>query len=46
MKTDLINKFYGVLFGQAIGDALGFAAEFLSRSQVRFIFPQGLTHYS
>lgn len=46
MKTNLSNKFYGVLFGQAIGDALGFATEFLSRDQVRFTYPQGLTDYS
>ena len=46
MQTNLADKFYGVLFGLAVGDALGFATEFLSRAQVRFAYPQGLTDYS
>lgn len=46
MDTLLTDKIKGVLFGQAVGDALGFGTEFLSRSEVIFTYPHGLTEYS
>lgn len=46
MNVRLFDKFRGVMYGQAIGDALGFGAEFLSRKQVSTNYPDGLTHYS
>ncbi|WP_413175785.1 ADP-ribosylglycohydrolase family protein [Anabaena azotica] len=46
MDPIIADKIRGVLFGQAIGDALGFGTEFLSRSEVKFTYPHGLTEYS
>lgn len=42
---DINEKIYGCIFGQAIGDALGLASEFLSKQQVRDYYPQGLKSY-
>jgi ADP-ribosylglycohydrolase len=39
------DRFKGVLFGQAVGDALGLGSEFMSRAQVREKYPDGLTSY-
>jgi ADP-ribosylglycohydrolase len=38
-------KISGVLFGEAIGDALGLGTEFLSKQKVREYYPNGLTSY-
>ncbi|MCU0540772.1 MAG: ADP-ribosylglycohydrolase family protein [Oscillatoriaceae cyanobacterium Prado104] len=46
MDSIVADKIRGVLFGQAIGDALGVGTEFLSRSEVAFTFPNGLRNYS
>lgn len=40
------EKIYGVLFGQAIGDALGLAAEGMSRDQVAATYPNGVNDYT
>lgn len=46
-KQELIyNKFSGCLFGQAIGDALGLGTEFLTKEEVKRIYPDKLDYYS
>ena len=39
------NHLKGVIFGQAIGDALGLGTEFMSRKEVLRNYPEGLTRY-
>lgn len=39
------NRLKGVIFGQAIGDALGVGTEFMSRKEVLQHYPNGLTTY-
>ena len=46
MTPDLEDRFTGVLFGQAVGDALGLGTEFMSRERVRNLYEEGLTSYS
>lgn len=41
----LQERVLGVLFGQAVGDALGLGAEFMSREDVQWHYPAGLTRY-
>ena len=47
MKTNanLEDRFIGTLFGQAVGDALGLGTEFMSKKEVAWHYPQGITHY-
>ncbi len=40
------DRFTGVLFGQAIGDALGLGSEFMSKEEVLRYYPNGLSSYS
>jgi ADP-ribosylglycohydrolase len=46
MSPDLADRVRGVLFGQAVGDALGFGAEFLSRAEADRAYPDGLRSYA
>lgn len=46
MEASLVDRIRGIIFGQAIGDALGLGAEFLSRSEVQACYPQGLRDYA
>jgi len=43
--SDLRDRCKGVLYGQAVGDALGLGTEFMSRAQVVAHYPHGLNHY-
>jgi ADP-ribosylglycohydrolase len=45
MQKELVNKIRGVLYGQAVGDALGLGAEFLTKTQVSQFYTNGLTDY-
>lgn len=40
------EKIYGILFGQAIGDALGLAAEGMSKDMVAATYPNGVNDYA
>lgn len=46
MEQIIKDKIKGVIFGQAIGDALGLGMEFLSKQQVLAYYPNGYDHYS
>lgn len=45
MEGSLINKIKGVLFGGAIGDALGLGTEFIKKEDVQKHYPNGLHDY-
>lgn len=45
MKMDLKNKIAGCIYGQAIGDALGLGTEFMKASEIKKIYPGGLSRY-
>ena len=46
INAELEDRFIGTLFGQAIGDALGLGTEFMSKKDVIWYYPKGLTHYA
>ena len=46
MNLSINEKFSGMLFGYAIGDALGLGTEFMSRKEVKLRYPEGLHDYS
>ena len=47
MNTDKIkDRMLGGLYGQAIGDALGFASEAMTKEDVKINYPHGISKYS
>ncbi len=42
----LHDRIYGILFGQAVGDALGLAAEGMSRNRTASTYPNGVNSYA
>lgn len=46
MNNHIIDKLKGVIFGQAIGDALGLGSEFLLKEEVQKFYPNRLTDYN
>ena len=46
MKDSVKDKIVGCLYGQAVGDALGFGTEFMSKDEVKRNYPNGLSEYS
>lgn len=43
---NVIDKFKGVIYGQAIGDALGLGTENMTDEDIAWKYPQGLQHYN
>lgn len=41
----ITDRIRGVLLGQAVGDALGLGAEFMTAAEVAHTYPDGLHHY-
>jgi ADP-ribosylglycohydrolase/uncharacterized protein (DUF1810 family) len=45
-KISIYDRFKGVLYGQAIGDALGLGTEFMTDEDMAWKYPNGLQHYN
>ena len=44
-STIIQNNIKGLVFGQAIGDALGLATEFMTKQEIQTSYPNGITDY-
>ena len=44
-STMIQDKIKGLVFGQAIGDALGLATEFMTKQEVETFYPNGINDY-
>jgi ADP-ribosylglycohydrolase len=42
LNNDLIDKIKGVIFGQAIGDAVGLSTELMIKEQIQIFYPNGV----
>ena len=40
------ERFLGIIFGQAVGDALGLSTEFMAKQEVERFYPNGIEDYS
>ncbi len=45
MEREVIDRFRGCIYGQAIGDALGLGTEFMTDEDIAWKYPHGLQHY-
>lgn len=45
-ETIVFDRFKGVIYGQAVGDALGLGTEGMTDEDMAWKYPQGLRHYS
>lgn len=45
-KIDIYDRFKGVIYGQAVGDALGLGTEGMTDEDIAWKYPDGLRHYS
>ena len=46
MDSTLSDRIHGIIYGQAIGDALGLGTETMSKKDISQFYPDGLSHYS
>lgn len=44
-RIQIADKISGVIYGQAIGDALGLGTEFMTKAEVQKLYPYRLTRY-
>lgn len=45
IDNKIIGRIRGCLYGQAIGDALGFGTEIMSKKDIEVFYPDKLRHY-
>lgn len=45
MSADIYDKFKGVIYGQAVGDALGLGTEGMTDEDMAWKYPNGIRHY-
>jgi len=45
-ESDIWDKIKGIIYGHAIGDAIGLGTEFLDKKQIAYYYPDGFSDYS